>query len=339
MKAFKYILLLLLVFIIGFSIYVAVQPNEFSFDRSRTINAPASLLYQKVNDYKEWPSFSPWIEQEPEASLTYSDKTIGEGAFYSWKGEILGEGKMTTKSTEVNKSITQLIEFTAPFESHSNINWIFEPSDEGTTVTWAMEGKQDFVSKLFTTIMGSIETETGPNFERGLFKLDSLITEDMARYNIEINGISEYGGSFYLFKTTNAKSTNISAKMGENFGAVMQFMGSNGIVPYGMPMTVYNTMEENNVIMSNGLPVNVKHSIPDGSDISIGYIPKTKVLKTTLLGNYNYLSKAWEATMDHIKENNLVQSELKPFEIYVTDPGNFPNPADWKTEIYIPLEE
>jgi effector-binding domain-containing protein len=202
-----------------------------------------------------------------------------------------------------------------------------------------MDGNQDFISKLFTTLMGSIESETGPDFERGLFKLDSLVTEDMARYDITINGITEYGGGFYLYKTTNANSTNMSTKMGENFGAVMQFMGSKGIVPFGMPLTVYNDMGEDNVIMSNGIPVNERYTIPEGSDISIGYIPKTKALKTTLLGNYTNLSKAWETTMNHISENGLVQSNLKPFEIYTNDPGNFPNPADWKTEIYIPLQE
>ncbi|MCA0133718.1 SRPBCC family protein [Winogradskyella alexanderae] len=339
MKALKYIILLLLIFIIGFSIYVAVQPNEFSFERSRTINAPAALLYQKVNDYKEWPSFSPWMEQDPDANIFYGESSIGENASYSWKGDILGEGQMTTLAVKADKSISQLIEFTAPFEAKSNINWTFEALEDGTKVTWAMNGKQDFVSKLFTTVMGSIESETGPNFERGLYKLDSLVTKDMARYNIKINGITEYGGGFYIYKTTNANATNISSKMGENFAAVMQFMGSNGIVPYGMPMTVYNIMEEDNVIMSNGLPVNERHTIPDDADVSLGYIPKTKVLKATLQGNYTNLSKAWETTMNHLTENALVQSDLKPFEVYINDPGDFPNPGDWITEIYIPLKD
>jgi len=339
MKALKYILLLLLIFIIGFSIYVAVQPNEYSFNRSRIINAPATLLFQKVNDFKEWPSFSPWIEEDPNANLFYGDITTGQGGNYSWNGEILGEGKIITKAVEVNKSITQLIEFTAPFEAKSNINWTFEPTESGTKVTWTMDGKQDFVSKLFTILMGSIESETGPNFERGLFKLDSLITEDMARYEIKINGLVDYGGTFYLYKTTNANSTNISAKMGENFGAVMQFISSKGIVPKGMPLTVYNSMNDENVIMSNGVPVNESYPLPEGSDISLGYIPKIKALKTTLMGNYTYLTKAWEATMTHLAENGLIKSEVYPFEVYTNNPGDFPNPADWRTEIYIPIKE
>ena len=42
--------------------------------------------------------------------------------------------------------------------------------------------------------------------------------------------------------------------------------------------------------------------------------------------------------MAYLVKNNLEQSEEKPFEIYTTDPGNYPNPADWITEIYIPIK-
>ncbi len=339
MKALKYILLLLLVLIIGFSIYVAVQPNEFKFDRSKTIKAPVSLIFNKVNDFKKWPDFSPWIEQEPDAQLTYGDVTVGKGGNYSWLGEILGEGSMKTIATEDNKSITQEINFIKPFEAQSNINWSFEETPEGTKVTWAMDGNQDFVTKLVTVFMGSIESQTGPDFERGLFKLDSIVQEDMKRYDVKINGVTEYGGGFYIYKTTNANSKNISAKMGENYGVIMQFMGQNGLKQSGMPLTVYNEMSESGVIMSNGIPVNEKVEIPEGADVALGFIPNMKAIKTTLTGNYTNLRKAYKAAYKHLAENQLEPAEHKPFEIYVTDPGNYPNPADWKTEIYIPIKE
>lgn len=52
MKSLKYILFLLLILVIGFSIYVAVQPNSFEVTRSRTIKAPAAVIYDNVIDYK-----------------------------------------------------------------------------------------------------------------------------------------------------------------------------------------------------------------------------------------------------------------------------------------------
>lgn len=337
MKALKYILLILLVIIIGFSIYVAVQPNDYKFSRSKTINAPISLLFNKVNNFKNWQDFSPWLEQDSNININYGEKTSGKDASYSWNSEILGEGSMTTLATETNKSITQNIDFIKPFEATSQINWTFKNSSKGTKVTWAMECKQDFITKAKSLIMGSMESEIGPNLERGLFKLDSIVQEDMKRFTVEINGITEYGGGFYIYKTTNANSQNISTKMAENYGTIMQFMGQNGIKQSGMPLTVYNEMNEN-VIMSNGIPVNQRVEIPASADVSLGFMPKIKVLKTTLTGNYTNLPKAWEATMKHIAEQGLEQSEIKPFEIYTTDPGNYPNPADWKTEIYIPIK-
>ena len=129
--------------------------------------------------------------------------------------------------------------------------------------------------------------------------------------------------------------------MAENYGAIGAYMSQNQINMNGMPLTVYLDMnqEDDTVIMSNGIPVNERIEIAEDSDILCGYIPNTKVLKANLMGNYTYLGEAWAEVMAYIASNNLVQSEVKPFEIYINDPGDFPNPADWKTEIYIPLQD
>ncbi len=340
MKVLKYILFLLLIAIIGSAIYVAVQPNEYEFSRSRDIKAPTSLVFNQVNDFKNWPSFSPWIELEPNAELTYGDKTAGVDGSYSWNGEILGEGNMKTLASETNKSITQKIQFIKPFESEADINWTFENEGEVTKATWGMKGELDFMTKFFLTFTGSIEDETGPDFERGLFKLDSIITDSMKKFSVKIDGETEYGGGFHMYKTTSVTGTNISQIMAKQYGEIMGYMAKNNIVANGMPFTIYNEMnpETGNIIMSNAIPVMNKIRVERDSEVLCGFIPKTKVLKTTLRGNYTNLPKAWEAAFKHIAENGLEQSSLKPFEIYTNDPGDFPNPADWVTEIYIPLK-
>ncbi|WP_299362640.1 GyrI-like domain-containing protein [Winogradskyella sp.] len=337
MKALRYILLLLLVLIIGFSIYIAVQPNSFKVERSRTMKAPNAVVYNNIIDFKNWAAWSSWVEADPEMKITLPEKTKGVGGSYSWVDEN-GIGTMKTVATTPSTSITQEMQI-GDFPS-SDIAWSLKPNEDGTTeVTWTITGKDlPFGFKAFATIMGGMDKQIGPHYERSLEKLDSLLVADMQRYNVEIKGITEYGGGFYLYKTTNANSSNISAKMGENFGAIMQFMGQHGLKQSGMPLTVYNEMAET-VIMSNGIPVNERVEIPTDSDVSIGFMPKMKALKTTLTGNYTNLPKAWEATMKHLAEQGLEQSDIKPFEIYTTDPGNYPNPADWKTEIYIPLKE
>ncbi|MDX1472369.1 MAG: hypothetical protein R3213_12790, partial [Flavobacteriaceae bacterium] len=111
MKVVKYLLFILLIAFIGISIYIAVQPNDYRFERSRVFTAPQEVLYNKVNDYKEWPSFSPWMEREPNAKITYDETTSGEGAGYSWKGDELGVGRMETVETDPYESIEQRLIF------------------------------------------------------------------------------------------------------------------------------------------------------------------------------------------------------------------------------------
>lgn len=339
MKAFKYILFLLLIAIIGISIYIAVQPNSFEVTRTRTIKAPAAVVYSNVIDFKNWEAWSSWAEEDPDMTITLSDKTEGIDGSYSWEDKD-GIGTMLTTDAVLNKSIEQKMQF-AGFPS-SEIIWDFKPNDDGTTeTTWTISGKDlPFGFKAFSTLMGGMEKQIGPHYERSLEKLDSIVQESMKIYSVKIDGVTEYGGGFYMYKTTSATSTNISQIMGKQYGEIMGFMTQNNIVANGMPFTIYNEMnaENGSVIMSNGIPVRDKVNVDGASEVLCGYIPKTKVLKATLKGNYTNLTDAWGKAMAHLEKNNFEQSEIKPFEIYTNDPGNFPNPANWVTEIYIPIK-
>lgn len=339
MKALKYIVLILLILFIGCSTYVAVQPNSYDISRTRTINAPSAVIYNEIIDFKNWSAWSPWIEKDPTLSFTYPEKTSGVDGSYSWEGKD-GKGTMKTLSAIENDSIWQELKF-ENFPP-SNVYWKFKESGQSTEVSWGMTSeKTSFMMKFFAIISGGMDKMIGPDYERGLEKLDSLVIDKMSKFTINVDGIKEYGGGFYLYKTTNATNANISSTMGKQYGSIGAYMAQNQIAMHGMPFTIYQEMNmaEGTVIMSNGIPVSQKIEIDDDSGVLCGFIPKTKVLKTTLKGNYTNLGQAWSEAMQHIAKNNLTQSELKPFEIYTNDPGQVPNPADWITEIYIPIIE
>lgn len=341
MKALKYILFLLLIFVIGLAIFIAVQPNEFRFSRSTVIKAPASVVYNKVNDYKNWPSFSPWIEHEPTATLTYGDKTAGVDGSYAWNGEILGEGQMKTLSVNENESIEQHIQFIKPFESESDIIWTFEPTEEGTKVTWEMAGKQDFMTKMFTTFKGSIEEMTGPDFERGLFKLDSVVVADMEKYSINIVGETQHSGGFYIYNTTSCKISDIETKMEDMMPKITQYALDNNIEMAGPPFTYIHKWDEpNNAVIFSCCVPTISRVISNEADVLTGQLEAFKALKTILKGNYSNLKEAWESSIEHIQSSEALEmDENGPMlEVYLNNPKTTPNPADWKTEIYIALK-
>ena len=78
---------------------------------------------------------------------------------------------------------------------------------------------------------------------------------------------------------------------------------------------------------------------PNDSPILCGFMPSQKVVKTTLKGDYKNLKDAWGAANAYLEENSLEKMETsKDFEVYRTDPSADPNPANWVTEIYIPIK-
>jgi effector-binding domain-containing protein/uncharacterized protein YndB with AHSA1/START domain len=340
MKALKYILFLLLIAIIGTSIYIAVQPNSFEVKRERTIDAPAAVIFSNINDFKNWERWSPWMEKQPDAKIEYPEQTKGVGGSFSWKDD-QGTGRMNTLSTEPNSSITQNIQFDdyAP----SNMDWSFEPTSDGKTkVTWQIKGENiPFMFKVYSTFSGGYDKMMGPDFERGLEKLDSLVVADMKVYDITINGATQHGGGFYIFNTASCKIDEFQSKMQDMLDKVNAFALENKITMAGPPFVNFIEWDEKNnaTIFSCCIPT-TSQVITTESDILTGQLEPFRAVKTTLKGNYTYLKEAWDKTMAYIPEHGLEQAEAGPMlEVYVTKPQNYPNPADWLTEIYIAIKE
>lgn len=177
-------------------------------------------------------------------------------------------------------------------------------------------------------------------FEKGLVRMESLVEETMNQYEIKVEGIKEFGGGFYLYTTAASKITELGDKMAGMMGKVADFAAQNNIVTTGMPFTIYSDWDvlNGNTIFSTALPIQERIIITEG-DVLCGYMESLSALKITLKGNYSHLSEAYQKGETYIAQNRLVKDPSKQFfEIYANDPGDFPNPADWKTEIYIPIQ-
>ena len=340
MKALKYILFIFLILVIGISIYIAVQPNAFEVSRTRTINAPAQVIYNNVIDFKNWEAWSSWVERDPETVITLSDKTDGIGGSYTWV-DSHGTGSMKTLDTHAPVSINQELQF-GDFDP-SQVTWNFEPTEDGkTNVTWKMNSDNvPFIFKASALIEGGFDKMIGPDFERGLEKLDSIIIESMTQYSVKVDGITNHGGGYYIYNTASIKMTDLKPKMQEMLPRIAEYANENKITMAGSPFVFYHKWDEENnaVIFSCCIPTTAQ-VITTESDILTGQLEPFKAVKTTLIGDYENLKEAWDTTFKYIENYQLTTSEIGPMlEIYLTNPESTPNPANWVTEIYIALAE
>ena len=340
MKILKYIFFLLLIFIVIGAIYLATLDGNYNIKRSRIIKAEPTVVFNEINDYKNWKDWGPWYEEDPSIIPTYDAKTKGEGASYSWTSKE-GEGAMRTLKVEEPKRIDQEIIFKVPIfgEMKSDIYWIFDKVKEGTKVTWGMKGELGF----FTRFMASgMEEQMGPMEERGLELLDQNIQKDIKVYSVKTNGVVDYSGGYYLYSTISCKIDEIEDKFPVLLLKIYKFNKQNKVRTTGSPFTLYHKYDEENgtSMFSVCYPVSEKMITPSGSNILSGFMKNGKYFKTTLKGSYKNSQEAWETALKEavsIEGYKMIENG-EPFEVYVNSPIETPNPADLISEIYIPVE-
>lgn len=171
----KKILLGLAALIVVFVIVVALQPSQFRVERSIAIAAPAAEVFPHVNNFKKTHVWSPWTKLDPAAKYTFEGPEAGVGAINSWAGNAeVGEGRQTIVESRPNELVRIKLEFLEPFEATSTAEFLLEPSGNATSVTWALHGENNFLSKAFCLFM-SQDKMIGEPFERGLADLKSIV--------------------------------------------------------------------------------------------------------------------------------------------------------------------
>ena len=148
MKIIKYLFFILLIVTIGGALYFGTQDGTYDLTESKTINAPTSLVFEKVNDLRNWKQWGPWKEQDPNMIFTYPENTTGAGGSYSWEGNTIGT--VRTISSSPNKEIIQ--EFSVETSRgirNMNVKWNFVETDNGARVSWQMEGEHTLLDKVY----------------------------------------------------------------------------------------------------------------------------------------------------------------------------------------------
>lgn len=168
---FRKILIGLVAVIAIFAAVVAMQPSDYRIARSATVAAPPAAVFAQVNDFHKWEDWSPWAKLDPNAKVAFAGPDSGEGAKFSWAGNNeIGEGTMTLTESKPNDRIQIKLDFVKPMAGTSTTEFTFKPDGNGTDVTWAMSGHNNFIAKAFCLFFNQ-DRMIGDYFDKGLQNL------------------------------------------------------------------------------------------------------------------------------------------------------------------------
>ena len=131
------------------------------------------------------------------------------------------------------------------------------------------------------------------------------------------------------------KTSEIAATLAATLGQIFQHAQRTGAALAGQPFLRYLEWGPGLITIEAGMPIAT--AVSGEGDVTADTLPGGLVATMTHTGLYDRLAEAHAALQVWIEEQGLVPAGA-PWEVYVTDPADYPDPADWKTDIFWPLK-
>jgi AraC family transcriptional regulator len=139
-----------------------------------------------------------------------------------------------------------------------------------------------------------------------------------------------------LFIRRKTKASEIAKTLGEILPKVFAHAQAAGIPLAGPPYVRYVTVGRGLMTLEGGMPV-AAPARGEG-EIEAGELPGGLVATTTHVGPYEGLQETHAALEAWIEAGEHEAAAGGPWEVYITDPGQVPDPREWRTEVYWPLK-
>ena len=170
----KTIALVVLLALAAVLIFAATRPDTFRVTRSATIKAPPEKIFPLISDFKRWGAWSPYEKKDPNMKRSYGGAAEGKGATYAWEGDgNVGQGRMEIVDAAAPGKVAIRLDFTRPLEAHNTVLFTVAPKGGLTEVTWDMQGRANYLSKLIGVFV-DMDRMVGKDFEAGLANLKAV---------------------------------------------------------------------------------------------------------------------------------------------------------------------
>jgi len=154
-------------------VFAATRPDTFRVQRAASIKAPPERIFPLISDFKRWAAWSPYEKKDPGMKRSYGGAAEGKGSTYAWEGDgNVGQGRMEITEAQAPSRVAIKLDFTRPFEAHNTVLFTMLPKGELTEVTWDMQGRASYLSKLIGVFI-NMDRMVGKDFEAGLANLKS----------------------------------------------------------------------------------------------------------------------------------------------------------------------
>ena len=302
---------------------------SYHVEVTQNLRAPSEAVWAAVEDFEQWPNWSPWLLHEPDAKLQF-ERPREVGGTYRWEGQRIGAGIITHTARPGEHTLQAELRFLRPFKAvvHTTIE-VRALDALNTKVRWSLQGQLP----IFMAPMKAMMQEMlGKDFELGLARMAGVLNPDAPHPTITFGEVAER----VSFHAISHRETSTLDALPQVYGQWMPTLKAQaGDACLEPPLGVYHRINAK----TGEVDVEVAYPVAEGTP-GANLIRGGHYFKVTLQGDYKFLKLGWHAAYGQARMRKLPWDASSPaLERYLTDPAQVPNPNEWVTELYVPVKE
>ncbi len=335
MKALKIVIIILVILLAIVLIPPLFMPSGIYLEKSLVLKAQPEVIWDQVNCLKNWENWDVW-HQDSTMSSRYEGPECGVGSKNVWTYNKSTEGG---SQTIIDSKEFEYIKTRLDFQGMggADTEFKFEKADDGTKVTWTFKAdKSGLLMRWLNAFM--IKPEVAKSYEKGLNNLNELTMNMKSEPKWSTGDISEVNVDKMMAIAVKVESgpEEISKNMEDNFTKLSTYLQKEGASMAGPPFAIwYKYDDPENFVYDIAMPVS-KQLTGEG-DIHFLYTYEGKTVKADHFGDYSTTGHSWSAIMQYMKDKGL-EPNGDPWEVYMTDPKDQPDPEKWLTVLYFPVK-
>lgn len=339
MKALKVLAWIVGVLAALFLILLFAAPSQLHVERSIQVNAPANVVWEHLVKFENFNKWSTWRQADTAAVYTITGTDGTEGAYTSWKGEKLGEGKLQHISLTPYKEIKQKIYFFKPFSSEANIFFTLEETDGKTKVNWGFDAEYQRPQNIMGMFMkGALEKD----FQQGLDNMKKAVeshkpeagaTPEAGKWEVKE---TEFPATTYAVARKTIPISEIDKYIAASLPEVYETVTAAGLPP-GVPTGLVFSYDEKTGKTDIATAIPIPADSKAGPKLKLFTLNTAKAVYVDFYGPYEKTPEAHTAIDAYLSTRNL-KHKYPVIEQYVTDPASEQDTAKWLTKVIYILE-
>jgi effector-binding domain-containing protein len=299
-------------------------PRTFVLEKSTDVAAPASYLYEEINDLERWPLWAYWFDEN--AQVTYGDRRSGTNARCTWKAR-----KRTGEVILTTARLDQIVTAQLTFGNQGSAEYEFRLVPDTL-----MENRTRLIIKA--EVSTEQDNSIWTRWKRFLLanRLASSLTHNTTRLQRiaeskpVFDNVTEevLAPSYYVSIRSRRRPESTVQQIRTLHAQVMHALNAVGSDAAGHPFCLFG----DSAVMEFAVPVDPDARVPDTCVVTQHY--SGRAIRGIDSAGYDDISRVHSEVQRYIQYKDYVINGT-PWEVYTTDPAE--DPSTWATEVYYPI--